>query len=103
MEILKNGQQDIINTLEEKKAILDDYSNDLDHSDYTELQKRILYLLLQSKVFVDDPNESLSDNDIIELLSHDFAKLAIKREIDHLEKINVLKLIAQRPKKHLLL
>ncbi|MGT2947712.1 Fic family protein [Streptococcus devriesei] len=103
MEILKNGQQDIINTLEEKKAILDGYSNDLDHSDYTELQKRILYLLLQSKVFVDDPNEGLSDNDIIELLSHDFAKLAIKREIDHLEKINVIKLIAQRPKKHLLL
>ncbi|MGT2750465.1 Fic family protein [Streptococcus orisasini] len=103
MEILKNGQHDIINMLEEKKAILDNYDNELNQADYTELQKRILFILLQSKVFIDDPNEGISDNDIIELLSHDFAKSAIKRTIDHLEKIGIIKLTAQRPKKHLLL
>ncbi|OLN82994.1 hypothetical protein BMI76_06975 [Streptococcus sp. 'caviae'] len=103
MEILKNGQHDIISMLEEKKVILDNYDNELNQADYTELQKRVLFILLQSKVFIDDPNEGISDNDIIELLSHDFAKSAIKRTIDRLEKIGIIKLTAQRPKKHLLL
>ncbi|EHI73453.1 Fic protein family phage protein [Streptococcus criceti] len=103
MEILKAGQEDIIHTLEEKRSILEDYSKELEQSAYTDLQKSILFLLYQSKVFVDDPGDSLSDNDIMAILAHDYPKLAIKKAIDHLEKIDVLKLIAQRPKKHLLL
>lgn len=103
MEILKAGQEDIIHTLAEKRSILEDYSKELEQSAYTDLQKSILFLLYQSKVFVDDPSDSLSDNDIMAILAHDYPKLAIKKAIDHLEKIDVLKLIAQRPKKHLLL
>lgn len=103
MEILKAGQEDIIHTLEEKRSILEDYSKELEQSAYTDLQKSILFLLYQSKVFVDDPSDSLSDNDIMAILAHDYPKLAIKKAIDHLEKIDVLKLIAQRPKKHLVL
>lgn len=102
MELLQNGQQEIISMLQEKKAILDDYSNYLEKSEYSELQKRILYLLLQSKVFVDDPHEGISDNEIIHILSHDFAKFKIKKEIDSMELDGVITLTSQRPKKHIL-
>jgi Fic family protein len=102
LEILHQGQLDIINILEEKRAILLEYSKKLAKSDYNELQRRILFLLLQSGVFVDDINEGLTDNEIIELLSRDNPRYTIKREIDNLEKIQAIKLIAQRPKKHVL-
>lgn len=102
MEILKNGQQDILTTLEEKKAILEEYKRELEQTDYTDLQKGILFLLLQSKVFVDDQEDGISDNEIMNILSHDFARLAIKREIDSLEASGVIALTSQRPKRHIL-
>lgn len=102
LEILNNGQQEIISILEEKKNILNDYWDYLEQSTFNKLQRQILFLLLQSKVFVDDPSEGISDNDIIDILSKDFSKLAVKREIDNLEKDGITQLTSQRPKKHLL-
>ncbi|MFC3927945.1 Fic family protein [Streptococcus caprae] len=90
MEILKNGQQEIIATLQEKNAILDDYSLYLEKTNYSELQKRILFLLLQSKVFIDDPHEGITDNEIIQILSQHFPKFTIKRVIDTMEKVVLL-------------
>lgn len=100
MEILRDGQESIIHTLEEKYAILTDYQAQLEASAYSPLESRILFLLYQSQVFVDDPADRLTDNEIITILSHDYPKLAIKRTIDQLEKDGTLKLTAQRPKRH---
>lgn len=102
MEILRDGQESIILTLEEKRSILEEYSEELAQSDYTDLERSILFLLYQSQVFVDDPADHLSDNDIIAILSSDYSKLAIKKAIDKLEEAGVIKLTMQRPKRHIL-
>lgn len=102
MEILQKGQQEIITTLQEKNTILEDYSLSLEQADYSKLQKGILFLLLQSKVFVDDPSEGISDNEIIQVLSVHFPKYRIKKEIDTMEASGLITLTSQRPKKHIL-
>lgn len=102
MEILQRGQQEIITILQEKNTILEDYSLYLEQAHYSELQRGILFLLLQSKVFVDDPSEGISDNEIIQVLSKHFPKFTIKREIDALEAAGTIQLTSQRPKKHML-
>ena len=102
MEILRDGQESIILTLEEKRSILEEYSEELAQSDYTDLERSILFLLYQSQVFVDDPADHLSDNDIIAILACDNPKLAIKRTIDQIEKEGIIKLTTQRPKRHIL-
>ncbi len=86
--------------LEEKKASLKVREEQLETSGYSPIQAQILFLLLQSQVFLEAPEESITDNEIMDNLKGQFPRSAIKREIDQLERGGVIRLTGNRPKRH---
>ena len=99
LELLHDGQLDLIEMLEEKKASLKAYEEKIKAS-YSPLQVQILLLILQSQVFLGAPEENITDNEIMDNLKGQFPRSAIKREIDQLERGGVIRLTGNRPKRH---
>ena len=99
LELLHDGQLDLIEILEEKKASLKAYEEKIKAS-YSPLQVQILLLILQSQVFLGAPEENITDNEIMDNLKGQFPRSAIKREIDQLERGGVIRLTGNRPKRH---
>ncbi|WP_159565024.1 Fic family protein [Streptococcus halichoeri] len=103
LELLKDGQDDIIGILDSKKAILDDAFNTLEsRDDLTPIQKHILFLVFQSTEFVDDPKEGIKDNEIIDILSRTYPKKTIKDNIKRLRENTIITKTTKAPSRHTL-
>ncbi|WP_221913435.1 Fic family protein [Streptococcus halichoeri] len=103
LELLKDGQDDIIGILDNKKAILDDAFNTLEsRDDLTPIQKHILFLVFQSTEFVDDPKEGIKDNEIIDILSRTYPKKTIKDNIKRLRENTIITKTTKAPSRHTL-
>ena len=104
LEMIEEGQRDIIQLLEEKQGLLNQSWNTLENSDeYTVLQKRILFLLLQSTIFVANPKEGLKDNDLIQILRPDFSKKKIQDAIISLRELGLIQQLSLKPSIHRLI
>lgn len=74
-----------------------------DALEWTEADKFILYLFVQSKLFVDHNLDGLKDNDIKELAKNTpHSWRTIRKEIDSLREQGVLEQVSQRPLIHVL-
>ncbi|MGT2951083.1 cell filamentation protein Fic [Streptococcus cuniculi] len=104
LELIEEGQKDIINILKEKKAILDHFWQRMkENRDLAEIQKHILFLLLQSTTFVNHPKEGLTDRAIIDILASDFPRKTIKDNITKLREKGMIVQISRKPSRHQLL
>ncbi|HFI0256750.1 TPA: Fic family protein [Streptococcus suis] len=104
LEMIEEGQRDIIQLLEEKQGLLDQSWNALEgNDDYTILQKQIIFLLLQSTIFVANPKEGLKDNELIQILRPDFSKKKIQEAIISLRKLGLIQQLSLKPSIHRLI
>lgn len=104
LELIHEGQKLIIEVLLERKGLLDSaYQSLKDALEWTEADKFILYLFVQSKLFVDHNLDGLKDNDIKELAKNTpHSWRTIRKEIDSLREQGVLEQVSQRPLIHVL-
>lgn len=101
LSFIIKGQSEIIETLSDKQDMLYYYHDKLKNSDFTEVERTILFLLVQSQLFVSDFEASITDNELLELLSHtEYSQRSIKQTIKNLEEKAVLIKVAKRPLKH---
>ena len=101
LSFIIKGQSEIIETLSDKQDMLYYYHDKLKNSDFTEVERNILFLLVQSQLFVSDFEASITDNELLELLSHtEYSQRSIKQTIKNLEEKAVLIKVAKRPLKH---
>ncbi|MGT2799556.1 Fic family protein [Streptococcus marmotae] len=104
LELIEEGQKDILNILKEKKVILDHFWQRMEsNNDLTEIQRHILFLLLQSTTFVNHPKEGLTDRAIIDILASEFPRKTIKDSIAVLREKGMIAQIARKPSRHQLL
>ncbi|MGT2906744.1 Fic family protein [Streptococcus dentiloxodontae] len=106
LTFLADGQEDIIHTLNEKHQLFTDYTSRLEQNEHlSEAEKYVLYLLVQSKLFIDDNQDGIEDRDIIRLAkqsSHSFSKKIITEAIQSLEEKELVLLISKKPLQHML-
>ena len=70
-----------------------------------EVEKYILFLLAQSKLFVDDKRDGIEDRSIIQLANQSnqhYSKKKVKDAFLHLEERGILTLISRKPSQHYL-
>lgn len=104
LEYIVHGQEEIIEVLEEKINNLDTVKNMLSKSSYNQQERYVLFLLYQSQLFTNDINDGIQDNIIIDLAKKkDYFSIRIaKNTLWNLEEKGVIKLITQRPKRHVI-
>lgn len=95
MELLCSGQKEIIEQLNTDRENLDYVWEKLKESSFTEIQREIIFILLQAYLF-NGKFASVKDNEIKEVISN-FKKSEIRRELDHLELRGYIKTIKKRP------
>lgn len=106
LTFIKEGQENIIQTLLEKQEQLHRYKVKIEQTEgLEEVEKYILFLLAQSKLFVDDKRDGIEDRSIIQLANqsnHHYSKKKIKDAFLHLEERGILTLIGRKPSQHYL-
>ena len=103
LELLKEGQNDIIKFLNEKQALLGAFCDKIQHHpNMTDLEREILFLLFQSTVFVDLPKDGIKDNEIVTILSASYPKKTIKDNIKLLRSQGIITQTTKAPSRHLL-
>lgn len=103
LELLKEGQNDIIKFLNEKQALLGAFGDKIQHHpNMTDLEREILFLLFQSTVFVDLPKDGIKDNEIVTILSASYPKKTIKDNIKLLRSQGIITQTTKAPSRHLL-
>ena len=103
LELLKEGQNDIIKFLNEKQAPLGAFWDKIQHHpNMTDLEREILFLLFQSTVFVDLPKDGIKDNEIVTILSASYPKKTIKDNIKLLRSQGIITQTTKAPSRHLL-
>lgn len=103
LELLKEGQNDIIKFLNDKQALLGAFWDEIQHHpNMTDLEREILFLLFQSTVFVDLPKDGIKDNEIVTILSASYPKKTIKDNIKLLRSQGIITQTTKAPSRHLL-
>ena len=106
LTFIKEGQENIIQTLLEKQEQLRRYRVKIEQTEgLEEVEKYILFLLAQSKLFVDDKRDGIEDRSIIQLANqsnHHYSKKKVKDAFLHLEERGILTLISRKPSQHYL-
>ena len=106
LTFIKEGQENIIQTLLEKQEQLHRYKVKIEQTEgLEEVEKYILFLLAQSKLFVDDKRDGIEDRSIIQLANqsnHHYSKKKVKDAFLHLEERGILILISRKPSQHYL-
>lgn len=103
LELLQEGQNDIIKFLNDKQALLDAFCDKIQHHpNMTDLEREILFLLYQSTVFVDLPKDGIKDNEIVTILSAMYPKKTIKDNIKLLRSQGIITQTTKAPSRHLL-
>ncbi|SNU89352.1 Fic protein family phage protein [Streptococcus merionis] len=101
LNFIIKGQSEIISTLSEKQKKLYYYHQKLQDSNFSEIEKVVMFLLLQSQLFVTDFEASITDNEVLDVLSHtEFSQRGIKTAIKDLENKGLLLKVVKRPLKH---
>ena len=101
LNFIIKGQSEIIETLFEKQEKLYYYHQKIQDSNYLDVEKKVLFILLQSQLFVTDFEAGISDNDILDILSHtEHSQRGIKKAIKNLESNGFLTKVSKRPLKH---
>lgn len=102
LEILVSGQLNVIDDLTDKKDTIEIVAQNLDGlNQFENLEKRILFLLAQSKLFAATESLSITDNEIFAVLKSDgFAKAKSQRAIREMVKSGDLVETLGRPLKH---
>lgn len=107
LKLLAQGQEDIITTLTDKVHLLRDYLKRIKKDpSLTGAEVYVLSLLVQSKLFIDDPTEGIEDRAIVQLAKaspYSYSQNAIKQAIKMLEDKRRIGLISQKPLRHTLL
>ncbi|HFH9840062.1 TPA: Fic family protein [Streptococcus suis] len=105
LKCILEGQEEILLTLQEKHSDLQDYQTKLDENqDLSDVEKYVIYLLAQSKLFVNE-DDGLEDRDILAIASqsqHHFSQRSIKDSILKLEEKGILQVITKKPLRHIL-
>lgn len=106
LTFIKEGQENIIQTLLEKQEQLHRYKVKIEQTEgLEEVEKYILFLLAQSKLFVDDKRDGIEDRSIIQLANQSnqhYSKKKVKDAFLHLEERGILTLISRKPSQHYL-
>lgn len=103
LELLQEGQEDIIDILENKKAIIEETEELLESMEtINEIQKSILFLVFQSTEFIDDPKDGVKDIEIVEILSRKYHKKTIKDNIKQLRDQQFIIQTTKAPSRHIL-
>ncbi len=105
LEIIIYGQRTVIDALSEKLKLLDDAYHRLIDNDLglNEVENSILFLLLQSELFVDRVMPPITDNEVIDVLNSGkdpIPKLRTKNNISNLTDKNILIVTKGRPLMH---
>lgn len=100
LTLLAAGQEELIDSLTEKKAMLAGYQEQLAQSGKTQEEQALLFLLFQSALFNSSENDELTDNQLIDTLYPRFKKAALTRALAKLEAAGEIELVAKHPKKH---
>lgn len=104
LSFIIKGQIEIIETLSHKQEMLVYYHEKLQRENYSDLEKTLLFLLVQSQLFVSDFEASISDNDIVDFLSHtEYSQRSIRRAFKELEEDGIIIRVSKRPVKHSLI
>ena len=103
LSFIIKGQSEIIDTLAEKQEMLHNYHTKLQESSFSDIEGTVLFLLIQSQLFVSDFEASINDNNLLELLEHtEYSQRSLKKTIKELEEKKVLIKVAKRPLKHII-
>lgn len=105
LKIIEESQIEIITQLANLRDQLKEQFESLKNSieDLNEIDKSIIYLLLQSRLFAANDTNGILDSDIIRLLHKDGTpKEHVKRRINTLEERSILVKISGRPLQHVL-
>lgn len=103
LELLRDGQADIIGFLTYKKSILDSFVEYMaDSKNFTEIEKEVLHLVFQSTIFVDDPKDGIKDREIVEMLSVNYPKKTLKDTIKSLNRRGLIHQTSKSPSRHIL-
>lgn len=103
LELLRDGQADIIGFLTYKKSILDSFVEYMaDSKNFTEIEKEVLHLVFQSTIFVDDPKDGIKDREIVEMLSANYPKKTLKDTIKSLNRQGYIHQTSKSPSRHIL-
>lgn len=98
------GQAEIIETLSRKQEMLVYYHEKIQKESFSDLEKTVIFLLIQSQLFVSDFEASISDNEILEFLSHtEYSQRGIKKALKDLEGKGLIIRVSKRPVKHSLI
>ncbi|WKF84140.1 Fic family protein [Lacticaseibacillus pantheris] len=108
LQIIVNGQKDVIDQLNSRASQLSAEKERLWQKlpDLTVVQKNVVYVLLQSRLFTNDNSYGVQDRELYNVVHDDKGKVAsrhqIKDAIDALEEQNVIITIKKRPLQHVL-
>ena len=103
LELLRDGQADIIGFLTDKQSILANFFQRMANSRiFTEIEKDVLYLVFQSTIFVDDPKDGIKDGEIVEILSANYPKKTLRDTIKSLNQRGIIHQTSKSPSRHIM-
>lgn len=96
LEIIIEGQTLMIETSEMMRDKLDVIYSTIDEFDITELQKNLLFILSQNKLF-DLFDERITNKDFVSILKKDYSRTKIDKAFNELAKMNLVKKVGKNP------
>lgn len=95
------GQNEILEFLQEKQTMLEFYQQKIHKSTFSDPEKEVLLLLVQSQLFTTGFETGITDLEILQVLSDSkFSQRRIKAALKNLEDQGLLYRVAKRPVKH---
>lgn len=107
LDIIIEAQKNVIDNLHVLKDNLDKAMDKIlkdNENSYTDIEKTIIFIFVQSKIFTSNISLGIKDTQLVDMLYLDdptiYKKRETKRIIDKLTKVGLLKSIGLRPKQH---
>lgn len=103
LQFIHDGQEQIISTLLEKRDMLAEYQSKISQEEVSEAEQFVLFLLAQSKLFVDIPAEGLKDRDILTLSRESgYSQRVLRESLHSLTDKGLLQVVSKKPLQHTL-
>lgn len=99
LEILRNGQLDLLDAMQRDQKLLEKASDYIEKQNLSDIAKNVLFVYFQQAIFGSDL-ERISDSDLAEQIN--LTRYKFSQVINELEKKSLVKEVAKKPKAHIL-